>query len=287
MKLLYQNKSDEDKKLIVEVCESILSQPLKELEYSNEFAFIFVDGRASVDFDTLEIHAMFHSCRSFSQKKYPIFCFVNNIDGLLYNKELIKYDLTVIKILEINSLEDYSNFCIKELYFKLPENINNVVTIQADGFLLKSGWEDWINQNKLDWCSSHWKHYARIEAYIPELSLSRPEKLEYTWRTITKPTAIGNGGFSFRRVNIMKDISNLFSRVKLREFGRSDDRYPMEDLFFTGFMNLFDNYEIPTLKQCDEFSKDPLTRKDWDNKTYGFGYHFIKSVSEFPECNHE
>lgn len=280
--LFYKNKSEEDKKLIVEVCESILSQPLKEQEYSNEFAFLFVDGRPNMDFNTLEHHTMFHSCRAFSEKRYPIYCLVNNIDGLFYNKELTKYDLTVIKIQELNNLEEYSRFMIEKVFFMLPENIENIITIQSDGFLLKSGWEDYIINSKCDWLSSHWKHYAGIDLYQDFLKISE-------WKIIPHQVCIGNGGFSFRKISQLKEVSKTFSKIldKTRERGRSDNRIPMEDLFYCFFMKMFSNFNMPTLRQCDEFSKDPLTRKDWHNKTHGMGFHYFKCVSEFPECNHE
>jgi hypothetical protein len=288
MNLLYSDRPEIEQNFIKEVCNDILSTSNQEKPKSNQFAGIFVEGR-NRQINTLEDTAAIMSFKRFSKYNYPVYCFINNNDDFLHRNLLGQrfldfHNIHFIKIDPLNSLEAYTEFCIKKLYFLLPPEIENVITLQPDGMLLKSGWEDFILNSNCAWLSSHWQHYAQIDW-----------KINDKWHIFTRKTAIGNGGFSFRKKSILIELSKAFGSnlLNLREYGREDNRIPMEDLFFSGIMNTIYNadgkfrYKMPTLKQCDEFSCDPLTLDIWNNKEkLPFGFHYFRTKSEFPICNH-
>ncbi len=283
MKMLYEDRSEQDKEFIRKVCGDILYYINPYKEESNEFAGIFVEGR-NREINCLEDFAAIHSFKAFSKYNYPIFCFVNNKENFLDNCSIyIKRNrINIIEIPPLNSLEEYTEFCIKKLYFMLPDWVENVITLQPDGMLLKNGWEDYIKNCNVDWLSSHWRHYAQIDW-----------KIDNNWYIFTKKTAIGNGGFSFRKKSIMIELSKAFgSKLQdLREYGREDNRFPMEDLFFCGIMNtVFEKYFMPTLKQCCGFSRDPLDIEQYKDLLSGkdsfYGFHFFKEKSEWQKCFH-
>jgi hypothetical protein len=280
MKLLYSDRPEEEQAFIKEVCNYILSQPAEEKEPSNEFAFVFVDGRPNVDFSTLEYQAMIHSCRAFSKFRYPIYGFVNHIYGLLdATNEVIGY-----KIQELNSLEEYSKFMIEKVFSMLPNNIKHIITIQADGMLLRNGWEDFVIKNDFDLLGSHWRHTTGLD-YLT---------VDNVYKRAPFPNVYGcNLGFSFRKLAKIKEILRRFRHIKFRQSG--DSNCP-EDVFFSflGFNHFKQGdypsplCKLPTLKECDLWATDPLTLDIWkDKENWPFGFHYFKTISEFPPCSHE
>jgi hypothetical protein len=159
----------------------------------------------------------------------------------------------------------------------LPRYVEKVLTLQPDGMLLRAGWEDYINNSDCDWLSSHWRHMAGIDIF------DEPSWMGFKWRT-----AVGNGGFSFRKASIIRQLTRDYGHLTFREAGRTDGRQPMEDLFYCFTGSLGKHMKMPTLKQCDEFSCDPLTPKIYDSPNKPFGFHYFKNLSEpdWPECNH-
>jgi len=282
MDFLYKDKERQDFELVQEVCHSVLSQKIEENKpFNNEWGAIYVEGRDRRVGD-IESYCALKSFKLFSKYNAPIYCFLHN-DKDFFGHEyglIDKWNIKIIKIPLLDSLEEYSEFCIRELYFMLPGELRYAITLQADGMLLKPGFEDFVLNNKLDWVSPHWKHQARVEITVNENWIPG-DVFGFT------PTAIGNGGFSFRNVSKIQDVSRQYNYLKLREFGRGDNRPPMEDLFFTYFGFNDGIMKKPTLKQCDEFAVDPLTRDIWEDKSkWPFGFHYFRAQPEFPPCNH-
>ena len=145
MQLLYKNRSEEDQIFIKDVCMDILSTPCKDKIRSNLFCGIFIDGR-NREINNMEDYACFHSFATFSEYSYPIFAFVNNINNFLDNNTFLinNYNIKIIKIKQLTSLEEYSNFCIKQLYFNIPLQIEHIITLQPDAMIIKKGYESYL-----------------------------------------------------------------------------------------------------------------------------------------------
>ena len=267
MDLLYKNRSQEDQSFIRYVCNDILSIRSTVKNKNNLFAGIFVDGRDRY-INSLEDFACFHSFHTFSEHAYPIYAFVHNTQNFLNNNlELIdRYNIKVTKIEKLNSLEDYSNFYIKNLYFNIPEEIEHIITLQPDAMLMKSGYEEYLLNHNFIYIGSPWLHTPAIEIYH-----------ENTWKQFLNPVRIGNGGFSYRKTSFCKWACQNFGNFIFREKFAENNKKPQEDLFFSVIANHFKG-NIPTIQEASKFSIDPLDKIDYNNKT-SFGFHYFSAIN--------
>lgn len=280
-RLLYSDRPQIEQDFIKNVCNHILIQPLERKEESRDFCGIFVEGR-NRQIDTLEDFAALYSFNAFSQKKYPLFCFINN-DSNFLNNDLHGYhmknrffdNVEIIKIPPLTSLEEYSNFWRFELYNSLPQDLEHGISIQADGFLLRPNYEDFILNNKWDFIGAHFKHMPSIDV-----------KFDGEWESTPKLVYGFNGGFSYRNLPNCRKLSNISQHFKFRERFAPNNKEPQEDLLLSVLLNE-NGSKIPTLKEADLWSQDPLTIESWANKTYGYGFHYFRTKSEFKPCNHE
>ncbi len=285
MQTLHTNRPFEDLIVLNKICCDILATDLSKdsllycnKEFSNDFHFIYVEGRFRT-INTLEDWAAIKSAKLFSEYNYPVICFVNNDNKFLDNNyDIIKnWRIDIRKIKELNSLEEYTNFCINDLYFSLPEDAEKIITIQPDAALVKNGWENYIDSNNFDCLFPHWRHMASIIF----------KENDNWFRFNANPVNIGNGAMSFRKASIMREISKRFGKMKLAELGRDDFRIPMEDLFFNFFGQNYGYFKkFPTLKDCDLWAKDPYTLEEYKENNC-FGMHYPKFRSEWPKCKHE
>lgn len=274
MNLLYENRPIEDKILINKICLDSLIPNLPEKPENNEFAFVFCDGRPDMEINKPEHFACFKACKIHSEFNYPIFCFIANSNNFLNNDmELIKkLRINIIKINPITTHKAYSDFCIKELFFKLPNNIENILTVSADSWPLKSGFEKFIIENELDMIGP-------ILGHVPALDVLT----QYGWQPMhllhSVPIGI-NGGWSYRKASKMRLISTKFSPYKVKERYSSDFERVNEDLYFFYLGVGSGILKCPTIQQCLKFGIDPLTNKEYndftENKKSFFGYHYIK-----------
>ncbi len=265
--LLYTNRSPEDKSFIREVCNDIIKEPIAGKPESSEFCGIYVDGRLR-DVNCLEDYSSLYSFKRFSTYNYPIYVFLANPDNFLNNNyDLIKkWRINIVKIDPIKDLEGYTNFCVKELYNLLPNNIRWGVTLQADAMILKNNWEMEIIKNNFTYVGSPWKHAPSIEY----------QDIKGNWHDFSYPVRMGNGGFSVRDIKFFKDKFNEYKNWKLREKFAPNDKIPPEDLLASVLATHL-NGNVPTVEQANSFCCDPLTKEMWDNKTHKFGFHYFSA----------
>ena len=94
-------------------CKTIYCNTLINKEYNEYCSLCFI-----------------HSFYVFSEYSYPIYVFINNTKNFLNNREdLIKKYNIIINQIPALSHDEYSDFCIKKLYFLIPENIKHIITI--------------------------------------------------------------------------------------------------------------------------------------------------------------
>lgn len=276
MKNLFNHWKLKDQNVMIKICSDVLIADLEIKPVSNDFCFIFIEGR-NRKINYLQDFAAFRSTKIYSEYNYPIFCFVKNIKKFLNNRtDLIKkWNINIIQIDKLKNLDEYSNFCIKELYFILNKKYENIVTIQSDGFFIKNGWEKFILDNNFDYIGSHWQHIAGIN-----ILENKPKKLQNKLDNFF--TQVGNGAFSYRKASKMRKISKTFSKYNLIERNAPNNKKPPEDLFFSlGFMEGI--CKLPTLKNCCEWSKDPITLDMYEKKA-SFGFHHPVEFNQYC-CN--
>lgn len=267
MNLLYNNRPSQDQEFISKICYNILNEKVIKKEESNKYCAIFVEGR-NREIGTLEDLTALTSFKIFSEKNYPIFCFLNNTNSPLLNSIAELYRINIIPIKTLNTLQEYSNFMINEVFFKIPNYIHGCLTIQPDGFLLKSGWENFIEQNNINLIGAKWGHYTFLdvlynETYIP---MAFP------------PTNIGNLGFSYRNPSICRLISEKFKNITFKQHWDQPGHLP-EDAFYCYLTYGMNICKKPTEDQANQFSIDPLTNQVYSNKNdLPFGFHYFKYV---------
>lgn len=269
MKFLFENRPIQDKIVIGKICFDILSQDIGNKELSEEFCGIWVEGR-NREVNFIEDLASIKSFYLYSEKLYPMLVFCHNDNNFLQGLDIKNLPIQVIKIPEINTHKGYSDFCKFELPFLIPNKYQRLLYLQADAFLIKNGWELYINSLNVDYIGSPWLHYPTVELY---------QGGEWCRHMFLSPSRVGNGAISYRTLNNMKRISERYVNLMLREYG-TQDKEPSEDLFFSSLTQLSGN--LATLKEAQKFVADPLTLELYNNKSV-FGGHFPVYRDEFRE----
>jgi len=265
------DKLPEDSLILRKICLDTLCLNLKEKSQSNLFCGIYIEGR-NREINSAEDEAAFRSFKIFSQHNYPYFILSPNGENIFNNnKEYKNSRIHHIKIPELNSHDLYSQFMIKNIWGYIPEEFYKILFFHPDGFLIKEGWEDFVLRNEIDYIGSAWCHTPRIETFH-----------EGTWKLINLPAIqCGNGGFSFRNRTACEEVSKRFSNFPMREYGRTDNRPPPEDLFYSHLINgTIKGSKVAPLQQCMKFSLDPITLEEY-NKKVSFGFHHPKKTNEF------
>lgn len=261
----------EDSLILRKICLDTLCLDLKEKSQSNLFCGLYIDGR-NREINSVEDEAAFKSFKLFSEHNYPYFILSPNGNNIFNNNsEYRNSRIFHIAIPELKSHDLYSDFLKKDIWHYIPEEFENLLFLQSDGFLIKTGWEHYVLDNRLDYIGSAWCHTPRIETFH-----------EGSWKLINLPAIqCGNGGFSFRTRSASERVSKKFSNFKLREYGRNDDRPPPEDLFYSHLINGWqEGGKVASLQQCMKFSLDPITLEEY-NKKVSFGFHHPKKINEF------
>lgn len=256
----HSKKNIEDQSLLGKICFDILNANVIHKQESNKYCAIFVEGRDR-EINSYEDFACFKSFYTYSAYKYPIYALVKNKKNFLFDSDLINvFNIKIIEINSLNSLDKYSDFCINELYHLIPDHIG-ALTIQPDGFLIKFGWEQFIEQNNIDFIGAHWAHCPAVET-----------KIDDRWINTFNSHIFGcNGGFSYRNLAKTKKISLLYRGFEHRESGTENKR-PPEDLFFSYFGFLSGIFNPISLELCCKFAKDPINYNQYIDRV-SFGFH--------------
>ena len=261
MNFISKNRSQEDFELLAKICYDTLVQDIDGKQHSDDFCGIYVEGRDR-EINHVEDLAAAHSFKIFSEYNYPYFIFSPNSNNLLSNNPRYKNTrIEHIKIPVQDSHDKYSRFMIKDIWEYLPKQFENLLFFQADGFLIKNGWEEFVLNNNLKYAGSAWCHTPSIDIYQNN-----------EWRNLNFPKVqCGNGGFSFRSRNSCEKISSIYSKFTLRETGSEGTRVP-EDLFYSHLINGTEG-GVADLRQCMKFSLDPISLSEYNDKlSYGFHY---------------
>jgi Protein of unknown function (DUF5672) len=267
----HHHKTLENQSALLRICGEILTTPLAKKPQSNEFCAVFVDGRDR-EINCCEDYAAFYSFNIASQCNYPIFAFVANTENFLHNNQSLINDLriNVIKINPLKNLNEYSYFVINNVFYHLGV-CKYAITIQPDGFFTgKQGWEDYALSTKVPFLGARWLHHAFV--------IGKTQDNQWA-RFSNKSTCFCNGAFSFRDIDVMKNIASTYSHLTLAEYGDPNNTYPKEDLFFGHFLYNVENFTPPTIEQCNKFSLDPIDIQEFTNKE-SFGFHYPKIVNE-------
>lgn len=268
----HSNRAIEDQIVLGKICFDILSQDIVKKHHSDEFCGVFVDGR-NRDMRSYEDYAAFKSIKLFSEKDYPILAFVNkdviNSGKFLDSKTISDFRIFCFPIESLNSLDEYTSFCIKRLYNLIPADFSRGLFFQPDGFLINNGWERFVKGLGYDFLGAKWIHSPAVETFVGGKWIN----------TLSFRTRACNGGFSYRYIPRFRAISEQYGHLKLREVG-TEDKHPPEDLFF-GYHIFGESFpRLPDLASLDTFCLDPIDLNEYNQKA-SFGFHCPKKINEW------
>jgi len=250
------------------ICFDTLTSNIAHKPESNDFCGIYFEGR-NRQINYVEDFAVVHSFKVFSRCNYPMLVLSPNPENLL-NSNPIYTNVIHIKTPEYNSHDQYSQFMIKDVWNYIPKYFKRLMFFHPDGFLCKFGWENWILNNKIDFVGSAWCH-------LPSIDINDSG----VWKNTGLPKIpVGNGGFSYRSRDICERISNTYGHLKMRESGRTDDRCPPEDLFYSHLINGTQCGKVANIQEAMQFSLDPITPEEYSKKL-SFGFHYPRKNNEF------
>lgn len=238
--------------------KDILSCPLPHQAESNSFCFVYVDGTSNLTFE--ECNATLHSARLYSAFNYTIYLYVSVLnDKLEIDKIVEKYPNTIVYF--INPLENsfhYNEWYFNTLFPSLPDYAERVFSIQSDGLLLKSGWENFVRDDS--YIGAPWR--AEIEIMTNEGSFKSKNR-------------VGNGGMAYKRrskmlkvldyVNARGGQHNYFRGIKINGKLMQNNSWLAEDAMFSlGFeIGIF---KLVSEEKAREFAHEPLELETYISK---------------------
>lgn len=163
------------------------------------------------------------------------------------------------------NMEDYNMMLKTSLLWKMlfEKGILNVLLLQDDGFLIKTGMED---EFFIDEKMSATK-YAYLAAPWPEA-----EHLKKA-----NSSLIGNGGLSLRRIKTMLEVTENATQKDINALFNANFQPIPEDVFFSKHI---DRSEMPSVKEASAFSSEMILNP----KSYGihkpWGYFQISEIIE-------
>lgn len=227
-----------------------------EKEQSDEFCGFYFHGRDTPF--TLEEHDIpIRSFRHFSEYSYPLYLFYNEASGGEIDELLRRYDnITVVPIDSMRSINDYDDFVINKMFNYT--NINKTLTIHSDGYLINPGWEKFVLEHDFDYIGAPWCNHAGKDGVIFQEGCEQ-------FYNIERLTAVGNGGFCFRKRDKCLQVVETVDQKHLN--WKYVEGHLPDDVFFSYFgfgLGIFQEYDI---QLAYKWALEPIM--NWDT----FGFH--------------
>lgn len=268
MEFLNKNRKVDDLSILGKICFDTLNLKTPEKPSSSDYVGVYLDSR-NRELRCVEDYAAIKSFAHHSKYNYPILVMSSNSNNLLCDiDEFKKFNIIHIKIPEQPNHDAYSLFCVRELWDYIPEKFRKILFIHHDGFLIKSGWENFIESIGVDYIGAPWCHSPMVESLNPDSPICFP------------PVWVGNGALSYRNADCCREVSRRYSALALRERGRVDNRFPPEDLFYSYFINGSRLGRVANIKQAMKFCIDPIILSEYENRV-SFGFHYPMVTNQF------
>lgn len=240
---------------------SYLTYQYGEKEKSNDFCGFYFHGRTTPF--TLEEHDIpIRTFRCFSRFSYPLYLFYNVSSGGEIEELLRRYDnIIVVPINPMHSINDYDDFVINNMFHHTE--INNTLTFHSDGFLINPGWEEFVLDHNFDYIGAPWCNHAGRDGELFKSGCSQ-------FYQIDKLTAVGNGGFCFRKRDKCLEVVSKVDREHLN-WQYVDGHLP-DDVFFSYFgfgLGVFDSFDVELAFQ---WAGEPIS--SWNT----FGFHRTQTL---------
>lgn len=248
----------------------VLKKEIPNRLYSEEFAGVYL--HSNTPFKLEDHQAPIHSFRVFSQYKYPLYLFIS-LDSITEDvKKIIELypPITVVSITRLKTIIEFNNFCINNLLYLINSRHDRLLTLQNDGFLIKSGWEE--KCYGYSWLGAVWR-----------------DSIKVVENTFNYPEIIGfNGGFNYRSKSKCLKVNELVQKhggqqkiVKGLQINENPPRqqsgpFLAEDLYFSYFGFGSGLFEPVTKEYADAFAREPITLEEYKREVRPCaGFHRI------------
>lgn len=166
--------------------------------------------------------------------------------------------ITIIKLPEshFRSVNSYSSLLLSNLFYELFIDSEFILIYQLDCFVFKNNLTNFLT---FDYIGAPWFNTQNHEAnaIIRTLLFKRPLTsiiLIISWLLRKKTSAVGNGGFSLRKVDKFLEITTDKKLKKIIASWIKHDR-PHEDVFFSFIVPIFfKNFKIADIETATKFS---------------------------------
>lgn len=242
---------DHNKHKLIE--KYVLSFPMKKKPENDKWCGVYVYGDDK-DFSAENHVAAIHSFKVFSEFDYPLYLFINQFRYGDLDLILEKYsNIKVIPILTLRNSFEYNSWFVNSLWHLLP-NHDYCLTYQSDGFLLKPGYEEFVESNDFDYIGGSWKNEVKLKT-----------KFDFPGQRV------GNGGVSARKPRKMLEILNFINsnggQEKLIEGQYNDNKLTInhyncpEDAVFSTIGFGAGILKPVAIEQANNFSHEPIEFK--------------------------
>lgn len=181
-----------------------------------------------------------------------IVCSNDNIDKIINISNEISDNIEIINLGDfIINRNTYNNLCLDIKFWDLI-NCERVLIYQSDTYIFKNFEDFFINW---DYIGAKW-------------GPSKHSRYNFNNFKMQKEIFVGNGGLSFRNVLAMKKIlqeqENNKNSIK---YNKVDCDYIWEDLFFSYYIELSDEFKLAPIEVAEKFSFEHYYSED------SFGCH--------------
>ncbi len=242
-------------KLLAEIGWDITRNSWSPKQNNDDFSGVLLVGEENAYFQ--QVMVALDSFKMFSKFNYPVYLYINrNLVkswGSLLFEISERYRLNVTEIDPITNKNDVNIFKIEFMTFDIPAE--NTLHFELDGFLIKSGWEDYVID--FDYIGAPFyecKQYSLLNS------------------SESKLLPVGNGGFSFRKMSKMKEVMSRAANLSRWATHAGKRSYIPEDLFFSTVGFGYDIFKPVTIEQAKKFSLEPINAEQYRNKE-SFGFH--------------
>lgn len=245
--------------------ERVLNTRITEKTRSENWCGVYVYGDDR-DFVAEQHAAPIHAFKAFSKYDYPVYLFINgartgDVDTLLH-----KYsNINVVYIEPLRNSFEYNYWFINKLWYLIDHPY--CLTFQNDGYLLRSGYEDFVESHDFDYIGAAWKDDVKLQTKYFNLPAQR----------------IGNGGMSARKPEKMREVLSIVNSSGGQEyivegqFNNGEMRLRnylcAEDSFFCNFGFGLNIFKPVSIEDANKFSLEPIPFDIIDKEECPWAFH--------------
>jgi len=191
--------------------------------------------------DGLELFSLQHSINILKPGRHVYLICPSSLDYSFYTNTFPNIKIVAFNDLFFQSVAHYCRLLLDESFYNNFKNYEFILISQTDAILLRDELDHWCNSG-YDYIGAPWPDPLRITVNTDK----------YKSQDSCVSCSVGNGGLSLRRVSKCIQLIEEFPEAATK-FGGNGIH---EDLFFSIFGTLSDNFSIPDRVTASTFSME-------------------------------